>query len=485
MRSRAIDAMLALAMAASAPAALGADAVAPETRRLAEHLERLEKRIAELEEHNKRLEKALANENISEREPELASRLKAVEYNTLDIRKQAQVIDSIEGFAASASLTAVGQRRAGEDVNGTRLNYRADIAVTTPTIKTGDVDSKLFAHFRVGQGRGVAQDFTTFVGPNATSFQLGTAIPPENSALLLAEAYYRAEVPLPLGGFKPQSREKVTISFGKMDPFASFDQNAAANDETRQFLASPFVHNALLDNPMAANVGADGFGFSPGARIAYRNERTKSEPWGLSIGMFGAGRSADFSEGFRAPFWIAQAEAARRFFGAIGNYRLFAWRNGQAPGFQRDPADPARAALFAHRGVGANFDQRVGDYATAFGRIGWARGQGLLFDRTLSLGAEIGGSYWSRGADAIGVAVGTNRTSRGFRAGSAGVIDASGRPVFAFAATGAETVAEIYYRYRVHQNFEISPDFQWIHNPAGNGSVRPIRLIGVRVQLSQ
>ncbi|MBI3371872.1 MAG: carbohydrate porin [Betaproteobacteria bacterium] len=445
----------------------------------------LERRIQALEGYNKRLEDALDTENISEREPELATRLKAVEYNTLDIKKQAKVIDSIEGFAAGASFTSVGQRASGVDTKGTTLNYRADITVTTPTVKTGDIESKLFGHFRVGQGRGIAPNLTSFVGPNASSFQLGTAIPPENSAVLLAQAYYRAEIPLPFGGFKPHSREKLTVNFGKMDPFAFFDQNAAANDETRQFLASPFVHNALLDNPMAANIGADGFGFSPGARVAYRNERSKNEPWGLSFGVFGAGRSTNFSEGFRSPFQIAQAETTRRFGGLTGNYRAFLWRNGQAPTFLRDPSDLNANLLRPHRGGGVNFDQRVDDYVTLFGRLGWASGDGLPFDRVLALGAEIGGSYWSRGADALGVAFGVNRSSEEFRNRSARVVDAAGRPVFGFAAHGAEQVAEIYYRFRVHQNFEISPDFQLIRDPAGNSAARPLKLVGIRIQLNQ
>ena len=481
-----------------------------ELRRLADRLERVEKRnaaleaqlkayverptskdgeiegrIQALESYNKRLENALDTEGISEREPELAARVKAVEYNTLDIKKQATVIDSIEGFSAGASFTSVGQRASGVDTNGTTLNYRTDITVTTPTVKTGDIESKLFGHFRIGQGSGISQNLTSFAGPNASSFQLGTAIPPENSAVLLAEAYYQAEVPLPFGGFKPHSREKLTVNFGKMDPFAFFDQNAAANDETRQFLASPFVHNALLDNPIAANVGADGFGFSPGARVAYRNERSKNEPWGLSFGVFGAGRSADLSEGFRSPFWIAQAESTQRFGGLTGNYRVYLWRNGQAPTFLRDPSDLDATLLRPHRGVGLNFDQRFGDYVTLFGRLGWASGEGLPFDRTLALGAEIGGSYWSRGADALGIAFGANRSTEAFRNGSAQVVDAAGSPVFGFAARGAEQVAEIYYRFRVHQNFEISPDFQLIRDPAGNSAARPVKLFGVRLQLNQ
>ena len=69
---------------------------------------------------------------VSEKEPELATRLKAVEYATLDIQKQAKVIESFEGFSAGASLTMVGQKRSGIDAGGTQLNYRADILLSLP-----------------------------------------------------------------------------------------------------------------------------------------------------------------------------------------------------------------------------------------------------------------------------------------------------------------------------------------------------------------
>src|SRR3989304_6563309 len=118
-----------------------------ELRRLADRLERVEKRnavleaqlkayverptskdgglegrIQALESYNKRLENALATEGISEREPELAARVKAVEYNTLDIKKQATVIDSIEGFSAGARFTSRGQRAGGGKAHGRTAN---------------------------------------------------------------------------------------------------------------------------------------------------------------------------------------------------------------------------------------------------------------------------------------------------------------------------------------------------------------------------
>lgn len=496
-------AAVALAFAAGAAQAAQPSNVemAPELKRLAERIEKLEKENAELrtkqqtpattggdlearlkalEARNVQIDEALSKETISEKEPELTARLKGAEYTSLDIQKQAKVIDSIQGFSAGASLTTVGQRLSGTGTsNGTLVNYRADITVTTPTVSAGNIDSKLFGHFRIGQGKGVSERLTSFVGPNASSFQLGSVIEPDSSAVMLAQAWYQADIPLPIDGVKTLSRETLTVNFGKMDPFGFFDQNAAANDETRQFLASSFVHNALLDNPLAANVGADGFGFSPGLRLTYLNERAKPASYRLSLGVFGAGKGANFSESIKSPFVIAQAETKQRLLtGLEGNYRAYLWSNGQAPTFVA--GETAR-----HTGIGLNFDQRFGDGITVFGRYGMARGDRLPFDRAASIGAEIGGSYWRRAGDALGVAFGANRASADFRTQSATVdADGDGNPDFGFNARGWEKTAEIYYRFQVHPKFEITPDFQLIRNPAANPTAKSATVIGARIQLS-
>ena len=440
----------------------------------------LEARLKALETRNAQIDEALSKDTISEKEPELTARLKGAEYTSLDIQKQAKVIDSIQGFSAGASLTTVGQRLSGTGTSsGTLVNYRADITVTTPTVSTGNIDSKLFGHFRIGQGKGVSQNLTSFVGPNASSFQLGSVIEPDSSAVMLAQAWYQADIPLPIDGVKTLSRETLTVNFGKIDPFGFFDQNAAANDETRQFLASSFVHNALLDNPLAANVGADGFGFSPGLRLAYLNERAKPESYRLSLGVFGAGKGANFSESIKSPFVIAQAETKRQLFtGLEGNYRAYVWRNGQAPTF-------AAGETARHTGFGLNFDQRFDDAITVFGRYGAASGDRLPFDRTASVGAEIGGGYWRRAADGLGLALSANRTSADFRAQSATLdADGDGNPDYGFTARGWEQAAEIYYRYQLHPGFEITPDFQLVRNPAGNSDGKTVKVLGARVQLT-
>jgi len=438
----------------------------------------LEKRLTTLEENHARVEQSLVKENISETEPELTARLKAVEYQALEMQKQSRTIKALDGITAGASFTTVAQRASGAPTNEVQLNYRTDITASAPAGNIGDTTGKIFGHFRIGQGKGLGNLMTAFSGANTSAFQLGTAEQASSSAVMLAQAWYQADIPLPLGGFKPRSKETLTINFGKMDPFAFFDQNSAANDETKQFLASMFVHNALLDNPLAANIGADAYGFSPGVRISYLNESQKPENFRLSLGIFGAGPGANFSRSFTSPFVIAQAETKQIFFsGLAGNYRINVWRNGQAPTYVAGETRP-------HRGIGLNFDQRMGDGLTLFGRYGKAWGERLAFDQTLSVGAEIGGSYWNRGGDSLGVAFGANRVSADFRNNSATVDgDGDGLPDYGFAARGAENVVEIYYRYRLNKQFEVSPDFQWLRHPAGNGGASDVKILGARAQL--
>ncbi len=465
-----------------------------EMKRLSERLEKLERhnadlekklqaqgdpltpRVKALEEYNTRIEKGLASENVSENEPELTARLKATEYQGLEMQKSSKVVESLDGIKAGASFTTVAQKASGIANKDTHLNYRTDITVSTPAGTMGDTTGMLFGHFRIGQGKGVSDVLTAFSGPNATAFQLGTADLADTTAVMLAQAWYQADIPMPFGGFKPRSRETLTVNFGKMDPFGFFDQNHAANDEGRQFLSSIFVHNALLDNPMAANVGADAYGFTPGVRLSYLNEKSKPENYRLSLGVFGAGQGANFSQAFTSPFVIAQAETRQIFSGLAGNYRVYAWRNGQAPSYSGETV--------SHRGVGFNFDQRLDDYITLFGRYGKGWGEGHPFDQTLSLGAEFGGSYWDRGGDALGVAFGANKVSADFQRDSASVdADGDGNPDFGFQASGAEKVMEIYYRYRLNNQFEITPDFQYIQNPAGNGDAENVKIFGARAQL--
>lgn len=122
----------------------------------------MEQRVKSLEENQARVTKGLENENISENEPDLTSRLKAVEYQALGMQKQARTVEALEGITAGMSLTTTAQKASGvasdSAPNGaSQLNYRGDVYVTLPLPAIGDTENRIFTQFRLGQGKGLNQ----------------------------------------------------------------------------------------------------------------------------------------------------------------------------------------------------------------------------------------------------------------------------------------------------------------------------------------
>ncbi len=458
--------------------------------RLAARLEKLEARNSELEKEIKTLKdesdkvtKGLDSERISQYEPELTSRLKAVEKDALEMKKAARIAGKFDGIKVGAALGTVAQRGSGLPSGtadaGSQLNYRADVTVELPLEAIGDIEHKVFGHIRLGQGQGLNTAFGS-VGhfasaPNSLAFRASGATP-DDSVAILAQAWYQASIPLPVGGFKPYSRENLELTFGKVDIFGFFDQNTAAGDESRQFLNSVFVHNPLLD--AGGEVAVDANGFQPGVIAAYVNSTNKAEPWRVSLGVFGAGdKGASYQKSFAGPLLMAQAEKQLKLFGGLtGNYRAYAWTRSQVG--ELDGVTTAK-----HTGLGVSADQRVGDGVNVFARYGQLTKGELPFDKALSVGAEFNGSYWGRGGDAIGVGGSWLKSGKTYRAGTfAPDLDGDGLPDFT--PSGAEKVAEIYYRYRISPQFEITPDFQWITRGGANPDAKAVKVIGLRANIA-
>ncbi|MBZ0142028.1 MAG: carbohydrate porin, partial [Rhodocyclaceae bacterium] len=97
MKLKPIVLAVALVVGAAGPAAANDDmkALLAEMKRLADRVEALEKQ-------NKELEQSLASDRLSEKEPEIATRLKAVEFQTLSMQKQARQIEALEGISVGA-----------------------------------------------------------------------------------------------------------------------------------------------------------------------------------------------------------------------------------------------------------------------------------------------------------------------------------------------------------------------------------------------
>jgi len=479
-----VAAWLALpALAAPGPATL---------EKLAARLEKLEARNAELEKEVKALKgesqeiaKGLDSPRLSENEPELTVRLKAVEKDALNMQKASKIAEGLEGIKVGASLATVGQHAYGlpKDIeNGSsQLNYRADVSVELPLKPLGDIEHKLFAHLRMGQGLGLNAAFTNLghfaSAPNALAFR-ASGLDPDSSVTILGQAWYQAAIPLPFLGFKPYSRETLEVTFGKMDIFGFFDQNAAAGDEAKQFMNSVFVHNPLLD--AGGEVGVDANGFQPGFITSYYNYVDKTQPWRLSVGMFGTGeRGANYQRSLSSPLLMVQAEKQLKLFGGLtGNYRLYGWNRSQGVDYDGTQAK--------HTGIGASVDQRIGDGIRLFARYGKLVKGELPFNQAVTAGAELSGSYWGRGGDSFGIAGAWLQSGKGYRTttATAWLDDNQSQLAYSFTPQGAEQVAEVYYRYRLTPQFELSPDFQYVTNGGGNADAKSVKVFALRANIA-
>ena len=463
-------------MASALAAALAGPALAADDAVMAE-LKRLAARVEALEQQNQELKKALASERLSEKDPEIVSRIKYVETQVDAIKGPAtKLADALDGVSVEGSLVAIAQRAgAGATSSGTResrINYRGDVGVTLPAGSMGDQEGTLYTQVRMGQGNGVGLRPTYSSTPNTGAFEKAEGA--DDSFAILAQAWYQLKVPLSNSARKEDAREHLYLTVGKIDPFVFFDQNAAADDESAKFLNNVFVHNPLLDS--GGDIGADAYGFQPGAVLRYENSRQKGGEWALSLGLFASDAGANFSGSSRTSFVIGQAEMNTRWNYLPGAVRAYAWRNARAASYD--------GAQRAHAGWGISADQKVTEALTLFGRFGHHASGLVRFDRAITLGAELEGTPWRRSADSLGVAFGQLRTSRGFRRDSATVDgDGDGLPDHGYMAAGSERQAELYYRFKLNDAVELTPNLQWIGRPGGDASAPAVKLVGLRATL--
>lgn len=201
----------------------------------------------------------------------------------------------------------------------------------------------------------------------------------------------------------------------------------------------------------------------------------------MSLGVFGAGEGASFSNSFEAPFLIAQLETGQPLFkGLPGNYRVYAWSNGSAIPY----ANPVAPDLERHSGWGLSIDQQVTASTTLFVRYGHSTAGRVRFDQALTAGLELSGAAWGRGKDRLGLAGGWLSASGDFSA-DAPVLDSDGvgGPDFGYRPDGAERLAELYNAWHVNDHLELMPDLQWISRPGADGSADDRTIVGLRATL--
>jgi high affinity Mn2+ porin len=447
--------LLTLAASLTASPAFSAEIAQPAAADVAQLLQAMQERLTRLEARNAELERRLAEP--AKLPEQISARLDEVENEVLALSKKPDPLEKFDGISVGASLTMVAQHAKGGAADSSELTARADVEVELPGGSIGNAEGKIFAHFRAGDGDGVAN--TAFATSNATAFG-------NNPSPVLMQAWYQLDIPVGAAG---GDLGQVEVTVGKIDPFGFFDGNNIADDESEGFMNLAFVHNPLLD--AGGDIGVGAHGASPGLRVAYVSDINGGNHVTASLGLFGAGSGADYADTFRKPMTIAQLEyAGKTWKGLEGAYRLYAWNNARAMDqvngldVNGDPTIEEK-----HRGWGISVDQRVGGNTTLFARYGHSSDGTLMFDKAYTLGAQVAGSAWGREKDRIGLAYGALKTSSEY--------DDAGN------GSGGEKIYELFYAWQANDSLQITPNWQHIDNPAGAGG-GDVTVWGMRAKLA-
>jgi carbohydrate-selective porin OprB len=300
-----------------------------------------------------------------------------------------------------------------------------------------------------------------------------------------------------IGGGEAATRLELKV--GRMAVNDDFDQNSYAGDPRGQFLNWSLWANDAWD--YAANTR----GYTDGVVVKY-----VSPGWQLEYGIYkmpimANGQQLETSL-LRASGQNAQLTLTDLPAGTIvrllaylntGNMGLYSQALATAAADDTTPSIAAddRPGRQKH-GFGLNMEQPIADSGDtgAFLRWGWNDGKEENFaftevDQVLSFGGQLSGAHWNRPNDRFGVAVASESLNaiqqRYFAAGGLGFLVGDGRLNY-----GHEQILESYYRLEeiwpekpgpIH--WQLSPDFQYIQNPAYNRDRGPVHVWGVRFHL--
>ena len=367
---------------------------------------------------------------------QLEEKLTQSEMKRESIEKVKEVFKDLE-ISAGGTMIIQGANNVNYNGDGHTLkesrtdgSYSADITLGK---EFKEVGGRAFLHLEAGQGAGLEDNLTLYSNVNRDAGD-------SENRVEVTEFWYEQ------GLFK----DKLVLTFGKLDPTAYFDQNEVANDETTQFLGRIFRNSPTLEFPDN----------TAGIRLAY----LPVEWLELGYGVFDG--NSDWEKIGDNLFNIGQAHFKTNFFELPGNYRFYGWNNNV---YHTKWSDTEKAKEAAY-GFGLSFDQKVTDIVTLFTRYGWqnpklynpdimATGElNYSLEHSWSAGLQIEGKPWGREKDVFAFAVGQAFPSDDYKKYTTQIIDPKAKP---------EGHLEAYYRIHVNDHLSLSPDFQYIWNPFG------------------
>ncbi len=392
----------------------------------------------------------------------LDSPSQAGEIESLKKKVEGLPVLSTFGVKISGGLTGIFQGSLGNPKefggNGAGGDFSADLSLNG---SVGD-NGSFRLRFDFEYGAGLTDFPPVFTNPDENptgpNNDVKTFIPKD----IVNEAWYTHRL----------FGEYLEITLGKIDFTGYFDQNNYANKETIQYIAQAFNNNNAID--WGGSINFFGLGFVLTAHP------TKASA--ITLGWFQG--DGNYKSLFDHPFLMGQLSFTTHWSGREGNYRFYGW--GRLTPHCRsksditvflncdlvDSGDQIRISG-NNIGVGVSLDQKLSGSVGFWARLGFQDPDVSQFDKAFSVGIAISGLLINRSADVLGLGYGIGFPSNSYK-------DATG-------FSDAEHYVEIYYKFVVCGDgstigFHLSPDFQLVANPGGNGAIHPVFVPGLRAQ---
>jgi len=291
-----------------------------------------------------------------------------------------------------------------------------------------------------------------------------------------------------LAGLK--SKRYFSFTIGKFGMADFYDGNEFSHDPRSQFMNWALMDNGAWDYP------ANTRGYVLGSHLELGQPN-----WTLRFAFTMSTTSAN------GAIWDAKIghantqtlEYERRYTinGNKGTVRVLGFRNNGKMGIYsqalaQNPVNPVvdtNLTYGKHKyGFGISADQYLSKDLGVFAKVSYNDGKTETWyfteiDRSLSFGGVLKGTSWKRGDDELALAFVANGLSAPHRnylaAGGYGFIIGDGKLNY-----GHELIAELYYKINAYQKkVWLTPDYQFIVNPAYNKDRGPVNVLSLRAHV--
>jgi high affinity Mn2+ porin len=350
-----------------------------------------------------------------------------------------------------------------------------------------------------GSGLSSARGIAGFT--NGETFRIGVADP----VLYLARLFGRQvfafgegtqqveDGPNQIGG--PAPTKFLAINAGKFSIADFFDQNSYSHDPRSQFFNWSLMSAGGWDYP------ANTRGYTVGAVVEYVTPSFALRAGSTLVPTYANGPKLNYNYS-EAHAETVELSHTHTLGGHTGTVRLLGFRNVAPMGDYRAATaanprlhqDTSAVALFRQTGrtktgFVINAEQELTNNLGAFLRVSYNDGKYETWafteiDRSASLGLSTTGARWQRPNDRFGAAIVVNGISpehRDYLAGGGyGFIIGDGQLTYA-----PEAIFETYYSVNFpRQHTTLSPDYQFVLNPAYNRDRGPVHVVGLRLHVA-